>query len=61
MKLIADYLENAIKFQRMADNEKNNSKLKAALEKQAAAYRRLALERAKKLGLPPSEILPQAK
>jgi hypothetical protein len=43
MKMIADYLENAIKFQRMADDEKNNPKLKTALEKQAAAYQKLAL------------------
>jgi hypothetical protein len=55
MKLIAEYLETAIKFQAMADNEKKNSELKTALEKQAEAYRKLA-DRAKQLGLPPPEI-----
>jgi hypothetical protein len=53
MKMIAEYLETAIKFQRMAEDEKNNPKLKASLEKQAAAYRKLALARAKKLGVVP--------
>jgi hypothetical protein len=56
MKLIAEYLENAIKFQAMAESEKKNPELKIALEKQAAAYRKLAIDRAKKLGLPQPEI-----
>jgi hypothetical protein len=55
MKMIAGYLENAIKFERLAAEEPD-SKLKAHFVKQALAYRRLATERANKLGLaPPSK------
>jgi hypothetical protein len=50
VKIIAEYLERALQFERMAADE--NSELKAQLEKQAAAYRKLAGERANKLGLP---------
>ena len=50
MKMIAEYLEHALQFERMASDEKN-AELKANLEKQAAAYRKLAAERANKLGL----------
>jgi hypothetical protein len=49
--MIAEYLEHALQFERMAEPEKN-PELKAQLEKQAAAYRKLATERARKLGLP---------
>jgi hypothetical protein len=54
MKMIAEYLENAIRFDRMAAEaaEEPNPKLRADFEKQAAAYRKLAAERADKLGLP---------
>jgi hypothetical protein len=52
MKMIAEYLENALKFERLAAEE-HNPELKAQLEKQAIAYRKLAAERASKLGLPP--------
>jgi hypothetical protein len=54
MKMLAEYLEKAIAFERMAADEKD-PKLKADLEKQAAAYRKLAVQRAKqyKLDLPP--------
>ena len=54
MKMLAEYLEKAIAFERMAADEKD-AKLKADLEKQAAAYRKLAVQRAKqyKLDLPP--------
>jgi len=53
MKMLAEYLEKAIAFERMAADEKG-AKLKADLEKQAAAYRKLAVELAKqyKLDLP---------
>jgi len=44
MKMLAEYLEKA--FERMAADEKD-AKLKADLEKQAAAYRKLAVQRAK--------------
>jgi hypothetical protein len=50
MKMIAEYLEHAVQFARMADEE-TNPELKAQFNKQAAAYRKLATERAKKLGL----------
>jgi hypothetical protein len=54
MKMLAEYLEKAIAFERMAADEKD-AKLKADLEKQAAAYRKLAVQRAKqyKLDVPP--------
>jgi hypothetical protein len=51
VKMIAEYLEHALAFERLAANE-NNPSLKGDFEKQAAAYRKLASERAKKLGLP---------
>ena len=50
--MIAGYLENAIKFERLAAEE-SDSRLKAHFEKQALAYRRLATERANQLGLAP--------
>ncbi len=50
MKLIAEYLEKAIDFERMAVME-TDSALKANLLKQAAAYRKLAEERAQRLNL----------
>ena len=46
--MIAEYLEHALQFERLASAEQNPS-LKANLEKQAAAYRKLAGERARKL------------
>jgi hypothetical protein len=51
MKMLAEYLEKAITFERMAAEEKD-AKLKADLEKQAISYRDLAAERAKRLKLP---------
>lgn len=51
MKLIAEYLERAHQFERMAAEEAD-SRLKADFEKQAEAYRRLAEKRAKDTGLP---------
>lgn len=54
MKMVAEYLERAEEFERMAAQEKD-AKLKADFEKQAAAYRKLAVKRAKEyaLDLPP--------
>jgi hypothetical protein len=49
MKMLAEYLENAIKFEQMAAEEKD-AKLKAQFEKQAFAYRKLAEKRAKDFG-----------
>ena len=51
MKMLAEYLEKAISFERMAAAE-TNPKLKADLERLAASYRKLAGERAKQLNLP---------
>ena len=51
MKLIAEYLDIAIKFECLAAVEPP-SKLKESFEKQAAAYRKLAAKRARKLGIP---------
>jgi hypothetical protein len=50
MKMLAEYLEKALNFERMAAQEKDGA-LKANLEKQAAAYRKLAAERAKQYNL----------
>jgi hypothetical protein len=58
VKMIAEYLEHALQFERMAADEKN-PELKADLEKQAAAYRKLAAERANKLGLQPPPPRPK--
>jgi hypothetical protein len=55
MKLLSQYLNHALNFESLAATE-TNAKLKAALADQARAYRKLAAERAAKLGLPqPSE------
>jgi hypothetical protein len=51
MKMLADYLERASNFERMAADE-HNPQMKAAFERQAADYRKLAAKRAKELGLP---------
>jgi hypothetical protein len=50
MKLIAEYLDIAIKFECLAAVEPP-SKLKESFEKQATAYRKLAAKRARKLGI----------
>ena len=50
MKMLAEYLDTAIKFEQMAAAEKD-PKLKTHLEQQAAAYRKLAEKRAKEYGL----------
>jgi hypothetical protein len=55
MKLVTEYLLDAVKFERMAEEAKD-AELKAAFQKQAADYRRLAIKRAKDLGLPPPDI-----
>jgi len=49
MKMFAAYFENAIG---LTDWPPRNPKPKAEFEKQAEAYRKLASERASKLGLP---------
>jgi hypothetical protein len=55
MKMLAEYFETAVKFEKMAADEKD-AKLKNEFEKQAADYRKLAEKRAKEYGLkPPSD------
>jgi hypothetical protein len=48
--MLAEYLEKAIAFEKLAAEEKD-AKLKEGFEKQAAAYRKLAEKRAKDYGL----------
>ncbi len=50
--MIAEYLEHAVQFDLLARTEEN-LELKADFEQQAVAYRKLAAERGKKLGLQP--------
>jgi hypothetical protein len=54
-KLVAEYLEHAFQFDRMAA-EATDPALKDSLEKQAAAYRKLADKRAASLNLPPVNL-----
>ena len=51
MQTIAEYLAEAVKFDRMADDA-IDEKIKAAFKNQADAYRKLAIKRAKELGYP---------
>jgi hypothetical protein len=51
MKLVAEYLERAAQFQRMAASEKNLT-TRAQMLEQADAYYKLAVKRAKDLGQP---------
>jgi hypothetical protein len=60
MKLVAEYLLDAIKFEQMAEDAKDEA-LKAAFMKQAADYRNLALKRAKALGMPLPDVSPETK
>jgi hypothetical protein len=55
--MIAEYLEHALQFESLASREEN-PKIKIEFEKQSLAYRKLATERARKLGLtePPPRI-----
>jgi hypothetical protein len=55
MKLIAEYLEQSLHFERMA-GEATDPKLKESFQKQAAAYRKLADKRAEALKLPPVNL-----
>jgi hypothetical protein len=51
MKMIAEYLDHALDFERMA-TEAEDGPFKASLLNQALAYRSLAVERSDKLGVP---------
>ena len=48
--MIAEYLEHALQFERMAA-EATDPALKQSLAQQAVAYRKLAAERAERLNL----------
>lgn len=50
VKMVAEYLDHALQFERLALAEQN-PELKEQLTQQAVAYRKLAADRAKKLGL----------
>ena len=54
MKLVTEYLELAVHFERMAEHEADEE-LKAKLLEQANAYFKLAEKRARQLGLPPPQ------
>jgi hypothetical protein len=54
MNVIEEYRENALAFERLAAVE-IDPMLKDDFEKQAVAFRKLAAERAKRLGLGPPE------
>ena len=58
MKLVTEYLLDAIKFEQMAEDAKDEA-LKAAFMKQAADYRKLALKRAKDHGMPIPDVPPK--
>jgi hypothetical protein len=61
MKLVAEYLADAIKFDQMAEDA-TDAALKGSFRKQAAEHRKLALKRAKQLGmLPPPDVSPEPK
>ena len=53
--MIAEYLDHALQFERLATLE-SDPKLKVDLEKQALAYRKLATERAHRLSPEPPKI-----
>ena len=52
MKLLTEYLERAVSLERMAQDEPDST-FRTQLLVQAAAYRKLAAQRAKDYGLPP--------
>lgn len=59
MKLLTEYIEHALQFERMAVDE-SNQELKLMMQNQAEAYRKLAAERAARYGLPPPSPPQQA-
>lgn len=54
MKLVAEYLDRAMQFERMAE-ETSDPKVKAQFLQQSAAYRKLAAKRAAQLNVPRPE------
>jgi hypothetical protein len=57
--MIAEYLEHAIRFEQMAELAAD-PKFKESLLQQAAAYRKLAEQRAKKLSISVPQQPPQS-
>jgi hypothetical protein len=55
VKMLAEYLDHALEFERMSSRE-SDPRVRAQLEQQALAYRKLAAARAKKLGLEPPPV-----
>jgi hypothetical protein len=51
VKMVAEYLEHALQFERMAA-EASDPALRESLSQQAIAYRMLATDRAERMGLP---------
>jgi hypothetical protein len=51
MKILIEYLEHALQFERLAKEERDLI-LRAQFQRQATTFRRLAAERAEKYGLP---------
>ena len=51
VKMISEYLETALRFERRAAAEPASG-LKTSFERQAIAYRKLAAQCAKKIGIP---------
>lgn len=49
MKIVAEYLADAVNFERLAEAEKSEE-VKAVLKQQADAYRKLAIKRAAAMG-----------
>jgi hypothetical protein len=52
MKLLAEYLEHARQFELLAEETKDEPRLKRKMLRQVVAYRMLAVKRANKLHLP---------
>jgi len=59
VRMIAEYLEHAIRFEQMAELAAD-PKFKESLLQQAAAYRKLAEQRAKKLNISVPQRPPQS-
>jgi hypothetical protein len=60
VKLIAEYLDHAMQFERMA-GDSQDPKLREQLLQQCAAYRKLATRRAMQLGATPPDSKPSPK
>ena len=58
MKLVAEYLDRAMQFERMAEDAADLN-LKAQFLQQCEAYRKLATKRAAQLKTPPDDSTPK--